>query len=70
MAEEKETQDNPTDDTLAGSSEERIEEQRDKYGHLALLSREELEIQAKEEGIENPSLKTKEELLEALVGNA
>lgn len=68
MADEENNQGNTTDNTLAQHGDERIEEQREKYGDLAYLTREQLQEEAQEEGVEAPSEKSKEELLDILTG--
>lgn len=55
-----------SENTQAEHGDERVEELRQQYGDLANLTVPELQDKAREQGIDSPSDKTKEELLQAL----
>jgi hypothetical protein len=55
-----------TQNVHAQHGDTRVEELRQKYGDLADLKVDELQKRAKEAGIDHPSEKRKEELLQAL----
>jgi dihydroxyacetone kinase-like predicted kinase len=55
-----------TQNVHAQHDDTRVEELRQKYGNLADMKVEDLRMQAKQAGIDRPSEKRKEELLQAL----
>jgi hypothetical protein len=57
-----------TKNVHAQHGDSRVEELRQKYGDMAGMKVEDLRMQAKEAGIDRPSEKRKEELLQALNG--